>query len=496
MVHLNVGGLILSVRRVILESLHQETLANLFDGEWDSRVPRDKDGRIFLDESPLIVKLLQRVQDTTWSNVRAYVISPDVTTPALNVFADDQLSYLTNAARVFGLRNSLLGKQAMGVSTVLKDDELDLLSVTIHNWCPGDPRCLELIYRGSRDGLKRDAFFKCCTEDSPSTITLIKVNYDSYSDRSSVIGGFSSVPWDPERSFSCPNAFIFVVKDDSTTGEERFQPVKWLLPRQSSYNAATYWCKRGKLGFGDYGFTVSFKPPCSLHLGQRASPLPIILNKKEVAEIEVYRVCHEPGVPIVSFTSDISNEGKYMATTGKSSNFRLFGGSIASVFMKEKIALLEAQAELALAEKNAEAAACALAVVYGPDIASGKSDAVVELNVRGTKMITLRSTLQACRESALAARFDESKWLSDGTDFGLIDCDPSSFSKVLDVLRMRKRENWSHRASVKGLETSTSHVTVTAEDRVPFEEFVGMYFPGCEGFVMDAVKFRESSDDV
>ena len=67
-VHPNVGGEHLNVRRTVLESIHEKntkqrwTLANLFDGFWDSRVPRDKGGRIVLDESPVIMRHLVHAQ--------------------------------------------------------------------------------------------------------------------------------------------------------------------------------------------------------------------------------------------------------------------------------------------------------------------------------------------------------------------------------------------------------------------------------------------------
>ncbi|CAM9726428.1 unnamed protein product [Ectocarpus fasciculatus] len=32
-------------------------------------------------------------------------------------------------------------------------------------------------------------------------------------------------------------------------------------------------------------------------------------------------------------------------------------------------------------------------------------------------------------------------------------------------------------------------VAVKAHDRAPFEQFVNMYFPGCESFIMDGVEF-------
>lgn len=58
---------------------------------------------------------------------------------------------------------------------MLKENDLDLLSVHLRSWCPCDPDCLGLIYQGSRDGLDAKVFHDCCADESPSTITLIKV---------------------------------------------------------------------------------------------------------------------------------------------------------------------------------------------------------------------------------------------------------------------------------------------------------------------------------
>ena len=130
-----------------------------------------------------------------------------------------------------------------------------------------------------------------------------------------------------------------------------------------------------------------------------------------------------------------------------------------------------------------------------PDIALGKPDPVVELSVRGTKTTTLRSTLQACPKSVLAAKLNENEWLCDEEQVVVIDCCPSSFSKLLDVLRVRKRVGWFLRGQLKKDSTSgtvAGCVVVPASDRVSFEEFVGMHFPGCEDFVMDVVEFQGS----
>ena len=156
------------------------------------------------------------------------------------------------------------------------------------------------------------------------------------------------------------------------------------------------------------------------------------LAGNRVSEVEVYSVCNEPSViasgDMSSATEGDTVDGKpgYTHTMHgcQTEDTRLFGASIAGALMEEEMALHDAQIELVLADKRIRAAACALEAMYGPDITTGEPDPIVELDVRGTRMTTLRSTLQACPKSALAARFDDSKWPSGGKDFGVIDCSP------------------------------------------------------------------------
>ncbi|CAM9403679.1 unnamed protein product, partial [Ascophyllum nodosum] len=202
MVHLNIGGEHLNVRRAVLESIHEKsskrrswTLANLFDGEWDSRVPKEEDGRIFLDESPVIMKYLVRTEliyDSTTNQSsggsRGLTISP-------HLLPSDQRPYLQYVSSALELHGPPPEMQIIGGSTVLKNDELAQLSVYIRNWCPGDPQRLELLYRGSRDGFCAAEFHAKCTDKNSSTITLVKLGDGGPDDISSVVGGFSSVSW-------------------------------------------------------------------------------------------------------------------------------------------------------------------------------------------------------------------------------------------------------------------------------------------------------------
>eukprot|EP00904_Undaria_pinnatifida_P000589 jgi/Undpi1/10530/HiC_scaffold_29.g12980.m1 len=123
--------------------------------------------------------------------------------------------------------------------------------------------------------------------------------------------------------------------------------------------------------------------------------------------------------------------------------------------MEERVVLDRAVKEMEAAGARVSAAVGALETVYGPSVAAWEQDSVVELNVRGTRITTLRSTLQACPCSALAAMFNEERWPAtdkDKDEHGgrLIDCNSICFCKILDVLRMRKRDLRSSGAAGEG----------------------------------------------
>ena len=527
-VHLNVGGEHLNIRRAIVESIHDKnseqrwTLANLFDGDWDSRVPRDKSGRIVLDESPVIVKHIVHKQLKASTTNPASGVSQDFPTP----LPSHQRPYLQHVSSVLELHNPPPGMQMLGESTVLNNDELARLGVYIRSWCPGDLQQLELIYQGSRDGFCAAAFHAKCTEKNPSTITLVKVDHGGRDRGSSVVGGFSSVSWAQRNGHRrkryvsqrntyyfyenrSPGAFIFTVKNGFAQREDEFQPVPWALPKgPKAYPMVRCGSSLGP-NFGVGGYRVEFDPRgrniCKFILGDEnvsTSPFSYLVGEKTVSEVEVYSVYVKASVLASDDLSSATGGSTADGTCGYSTamdacqleNTRLFGASIAGALMEEGVALQDAQSELAFAGKRVRAAACALTAMYGPDVATGKHDPVVELNVRGTRMTTVLSTLQACPYSALAARFDGSKWPSDEKDVEVIDCSPSVFSKVLDVLRMTKRATWYRRnAQRKGTEVQDIRVVITAGDRASFEEFVDVYFPGSDkALVMNWVTFEGS----
>ncbi|CAB1119519.1 unnamed protein product [Ectocarpus sp. CCAP 1310/34] len=458
MLRLNVGGSHLRFRRCVLDGKKEPSatwaLGNLFESVWDDRLPRDSDGRIVLDKSPACVK------DLIHSLIESSGAAPG-SLPRGETLAPDEMAYLPHVARALGLSAyiPLQGMEVVGGTTILSHCEVGELTATLQGWCPGNPNTMQLLYRASRDDWSPYPFHASCGNNSPNTITLLRVGASA-----SIVGGFSSVPWSPhayggDSVMSSLGAFIFMLKDSDMGGPNSFQPVKWSKRDNNGGYDVVVGASRGPF-FGRTDLVVNFTyVPVTLQAQPYSYDVPSVpafpnLNGQTITEIEVFQV-------------NICN-------------------AIAGALMEERIALYQAEAELEHAHSKAAVSGRALAAVYGPEVARGAIDTVVELSVRGTRMTTLRSTLRACRESALAALFNEDKWPATDKDVDeqgrrLINCSPAVFQKVLDVLRMRKRAAWA------ASDRESAHVRVDAADRPAFDSFVNMFFPGFENFITDMV---------
>lgn len=505
MLRLNVGGSHVTVRRSVLADKgcsESWTLGDLFDSIWDERIPRDSDGCIVLDESPtcvrhLVHKLLQ--ESGSHASRKGTALS-----------AEDE-AHVPYVSRALGLeKQAAVSMATERRSTVLEPDEWGPLTATLLRWCSRTPTRMELLYRASRDGWKPRDFHSRCGDESPMTITLFRVSNGSRA-TDSVVGGFSSASWNPSgRSDSpykyAPEAFLFMLKDDPDSGPDDFQPFKMGIKRgregRAVYCSATH---MPRFGVSTLICEMERENEYCIRTSEttfdvrRGSPF-LDLDELSVVEIEVFRVRSmgtapppqppQPSVPhaLIDLPAEDTTS---MSAENYEDDVRTFGASIADALVEERTAQHQAQVELAQANAKAGASAGALAALYGPHVADGKKDAVVELNVRGTRITTLQSTLQACPDSALAVRFNGDRWpptekdLDERGRFVIDDCSPSVFSKVLDVLRVRKRAAWAGSGGANG--TASSRVVVKAADRESFNKFVEMYFPGCESFVMDLV---------
>ncbi|CAM9632658.1 unnamed protein product [Ectocarpus sp. 8 AP-2014] len=497
-VSLNVGGLDLNIARSVLRkkgeaSSSSWTLGDLFEGcVWDKRLPRSEDGRIVLDESPVCVEELLHDGGSSQRSGN-------------NNLPDDEKPYIGYVASALGLD---LGMKVTGGSTTLQRHEIGQLTAIMQRWCPGRPRGMELLYRASRDDWSGDAFHARCGDDSPSTISLFRVKAQGANTSDSVVGGFSDVPWTARwggfQGADSPGSFLFMLKDGNE-GSHAVQPSKW-GPKRGCTGVVI--CDPGigprfgsSMDLGELGDTKTLWVRNGTYDIPAGHPF-LSLHGRAIADIEVFRV-HQtlatfPTPPTVTGLIDCAAyfEASAMSAEEHENDVYRFGTSIAESLKDERAALHMAQRELVKANTMAAASVKALAAVYGPHTAAGVEDRVVELSVRGPRkterMTTLLSTLQAC--SVLAARLDEANWPDTEEDKDahgrrvIKDCSPLVFSKVLDVLRMKKREAWAGDDKMVG---AAVLVAIKAADRAPFEEFVNMYFPGCESFVMDSVKFLD-----
>ena len=75
---------------------------------------------------------------------------------------------------------------------------------------------MELIYRGSRDGMTGKDFHKKCDKKG-ETITLIK------NEKGNIFGGYASIPWSSDNSIhSAPESFLFTLTNIYGTEPTKF----------------------------------------------------------------------------------------------------------------------------------------------------------------------------------------------------------------------------------------------------------------------------------
>ena len=99
----------------------------------------------------------------------------------------------------------------------------------IYEWTGG--KNMQLLYRGSRDGMSADAFHNRCNNKGP-TISLFK-NENGY-----IFGGYASIDWTSSGGYkSAPDSFIFTL-----TNKYNIEPTKFhnTDERYSIYDHPSY----------------------------------------------------------------------------------------------------------------------------------------------------------------------------------------------------------------------------------------------------------------
>ena len=100
-------------------------------------------------------------------------------------------------------------------SKILKKSKKEIeLIYTILEWI--NPKRLELIYRGTRDGTKPENFHNLCDNKGP-TVTLFK------NEKGNIFGGYASISWTSNGGYkSAPDSFIFTLTNIHNTKPTKF----------------------------------------------------------------------------------------------------------------------------------------------------------------------------------------------------------------------------------------------------------------------------------
>ena len=100
-------------------------------------------------------------------------------------------------------------------SVILNEcEKKDELLKKLNEWCKYKE--MELIYRGSRDGMTGKDFHRKCDNEG-ETITLIK------NEKGNIFGGYASIPWTSDGYYhSAPESFLFTLTNIFGTEPTKF----------------------------------------------------------------------------------------------------------------------------------------------------------------------------------------------------------------------------------------------------------------------------------
>ena len=395
------------------------TLA-LFSGQWDKRLQRDNNGRIFLDVNP---KCFQAFVDY----LNDMKMSTEDNPPSPPSVGEELNHILLEQAKLFGISDVLSNVGIPGSKIISHVNEAN----TLHGWLKENDSGvdLELLYRSSRDGLSAKDFHTKC-DSKGSTITIIETECGC------IFGGYSSTSWNSgggmrrrrtpslgrtqnraRSSINTPSAqwdesskafLFFLSKGDISIN-------KMMKLRSPTTSTAI-------LNSNDLGPTFGRHTPTPSLFTQTGDTTPITMydlsvdgNRvdfnpggsyenesnysnlaRTIKEMEVYKVSPKGIIfesPLTSLNTININETSSFAK-----------GVNEALNVKLKV-LKDAEKEISGLEKRLEDHEKFIDL-----FCTGDTKDVVMLNVSGTSMTTKRSTLRVFEESVLARQFDDTTW--------------------------------------------------------------------------------------
>eukprot|EP00903_Cladosiphon_okamuranus_P021498 g19763.t1 len=181
---------------------------------------------------------------------------------------------------------------------------------------------------------------------------------------------------------------------------------------------------------------------------------------------------------------------------------RKFGRQVATTFAVEEVALELAELEFQAAKEKYEREVESVAEFAGAPGGWGREgidDDIVELNIGGTVISTRRSTLCRCPDSLLARMFDHNTekkappFVRDTKGRYFVQYNDYCFTKIIEVMRMKRwpwpptKSSFANGTTLDGMSNSRFRIFVREDEREDFGSLCTYFFPGCEGYINEAV---------
>lgn len=448
---LNVGGdTRFATRRGTLTCLPQSRLGRIFRFGWDNFLPRDPDGKIFLDLDPDQFRLCM-----DWAAKVEKLCLEDPLPP--HPFEHDccdqrkeELSWLHRClTRQLGIpdkdRSGKSDKVADLVFAMAADDDgascrlqgcvscneslvlTPALAAIIEDLrILKKPSFLKLLYRASRDGHSPDAFHQRCDRRSP-ILVMVK------SSGGFVFGGYTERQWNlVEADLSaCPVVFCL-------GGPGNTRPHTCVYRNERSFTEIFQ--DRAALRFSfpsEGGIEVSidlssYQPPWATH--EDEPPFNLTLAEGDRAQVIEWEVFHVEDArdPVGAFTrlqQELrQHEGATIGTHGSTmvEGLQEMCGRLAQWHSALR------DSRLSPSPQRHQEELSFLHSICGRGCEGTQRSDIVSLNVRGHIMMTFKSTLEHSQyfASELSGRWKVEKGML------LIDHDPELFGLLLRALRM------------------------------------------------------------
>jgi len=271
----------------------------------------------------------------------------------------------------------------------------------LHDWLKddGSDGDFSLLYRGSRDGLSGSAFHSNC-DNKGCTLTIIETTDGK------VIGGYSNAPWSSSGGHTAANkAFMFELSGSGISSPCKMK-LKGLSDQQAIYNNSSWGPIFGGYDMVVQGSNVNLNPGHTYHTGSLPN------GSYTIKEMEVFQL--NESSPSARIATSKGEPAKRKGKQAKSASPAMkhvtkFSNDINKAINKKHACLLRAESEMLQLEESFKEEQ-----LFIQKFASGDTKDVVALNVSGTIMVTMRSTLCTAEDSVLAQQFDDSKWTEQG----------------------------------------------------------------------------------